>query len=62
MKVPQPRPLPKNNDDFWYNEERENIPMVFVADDAFPLGIHSMKPFPQKGLTDEKRIFNYRLS
>lgn len=38
------------------------LPYVFVGDDAFPLGVHLLKPFPQSNLTDEKRIFNYRLS
>lgn len=38
------------------------LPFVFVADDAFPLGEHIMKPFAQRQLTDAKSIFNYRLS
>lgn len=38
------------------------LPYVFVGDDAFPLGEHLMKPFPQSNLGNEKRIFNYRLS
>ena len=33
-----------------------------VTDDAFPLGKHCMKPFPQSNLSDRKRFFNYRLS
>jgi hypothetical protein len=39
------------------------MPYVFVADDAFPLTEHIMKPFPvgvQKG--SPRRVFNYRLS
>jgi len=46
-----------NND-----ETKENLNFVFLADDAFPLQEHILKPFPQKGLSKEKRIFNYRLS
>lgn len=38
------------------------VPYVFVGDDAFPLTHRLMKPFPQRGLSVEKRIFNYRLS
>ena len=40
----------------------EEIPHVFVGDDAFSLKPHIIKPYPQSGLTDERRIFNYRLS
>ncbi|XP_066926920.1 uncharacterized protein [Clytia hemisphaerica] len=38
------------------------IPFVATGDDAFPLKNYTMKPYPQKSLTVEKRIFNYRLS
>ena len=34
--------------------------MVFVADDAFPLTKHCMKPYGRKNLSDEKRVFDYR--
>src|SRR5699024_5537785 len=34
----------------------------FLADDAYPLRRNLMKPFPQKNLSTEHRIFNYRLS
>ena len=36
--------------------------MVFVADDAFPLTKHCMKPYGRKNLSDEKRVFDYRCS
>ncbi len=35
---------------------------MFVADSAFPLSENCMKLYLEKGLTDQKRIFNYRLS
>ena len=64
LNLPHPQELPKNSDLFWssVSNNEEKIPMVFVADDAFPLDIHTMKPYVQKGLTDEKRVYNYRLS
>ena len=64
LNLPHPQELPKNSDPFWssVSNNEEKIPMVFVADDAFPLDIHTMKPYAQKGLTDEKRVYNYRLS
>ena len=37
-------------------------PFVFVADDAFGLKPHMMKPYPNQNLPIEQRIFNYRLS
>lgn len=37
-------------------------PYVFVSDSAFALEKNVMKPFPQKNLNKERRIFNYRLS
>lgn len=42
----------------------ENLPFVFVGDDAFPLSDRIMKPYAPKGglLEDSQKIFNYRLS
>lgn len=39
----------------------EDTPFFFVADDAFPLSLRIMKPYGGT-LTNEQRIFNYRLS
>lgn len=42
---------------------QQNMPFVFVADDAFPLLRHIMKPYPGTNARgSEKRIYNYRLS
>ena len=41
---------------------RPYLPLVFAADDAVPHGNQITKPYAQKGLTDDKSIFNYRLS
>ena len=40
----------------------EDAPYVFLGDDAFALKKYMMKPFPQQGLTQERRIYNYRHS
>ncbi|XP_058625890.1 uncharacterized protein LOC131536781 [Onychostoma macrolepis] len=38
------------------------LPYAFVADEAFPLRRHLLRPYPGKNLQRCKRIFNYRLS
>ena len=39
------------------------MPYVLLADDAFPLGKHCLKPYSQSGLTPMKqRVFNHLLS
>ena len=63
LNLPLPRPLPQSTDPTWVLfQEDEPVPFIFVGDNAFPLNEHVMKPYPEKGLTDIKRIFNYRLS
>ena len=39
-----------------------NIPYVIIGDDTLGLKENLMKPYPERGLTMEKKIFNYRLS
>ena len=53
LKIPPPEPLPG---------QCKPIPFMLVADDAFPLKDYIQKPYSQAGLTQEKRIYNYRLS
>jgi len=40
----------------------QKLPHIFVADDAFALKTNLMKPYPQKGLDAEKRVYNYHHS
>lgn len=40
----------------------EKTPFVFLGDEAFALKRFMMKPFPQQGLNEERRIYNYRHS
>ena len=53
LNIPEPRALPGR---------LNKTPYVCKGDDAFPLSLYMMKPFPQINLTKEKCIFNYRLS
>lgn len=38
------------------------LPYVIVADEAFSLANHVMRPYPRKSLTVRKKVYNYRLS
>lgn len=37
------------------------LPFVFVGDEAFPLKENLMKPYPNKGITHNEKIYNYRI-
>ena len=53
LNIPPPKPLPGR---------AMPVPYVLTGDDAFGLTTYLVKPFPHKGLTDEEKVFNYRLS
>ncbi|KAL4090171.1 hypothetical protein QTP88_025070 [Uroleucon formosanum] len=44
------------------NATVNNMNYVFIGDEAFSLEENFLKPYAQKDLNSEKRIFNYRLS
>ena len=63
LNLPEPRLLPQSSDPFWESTQcKVDPPIVFVADDAFPLSTNCMKPFGFKNASDMERIFDYRLS
>lgn len=51
--MPKSRPIEKNG---------KPLPYVIVGDEAFPCKPYLMRPYPGKGLEQNQRIFNYRLS
>ncbi len=53
LNLPPPEPLPNDNVPF---------PYFFLGDDAFALREHMMKPYSERHLTMEQRIYNYRIS
>ncbi|KAJ8926722.1 hypothetical protein NQ314_020838 [Rhamnusium bicolor] len=55
LNLPEPSSLPGEPDS-------EAFPYYFVGDEAFPLMENLMRPYPRRQLTDEKRIYNYRIS
>ena len=54
LPLPSDRPLPGTSS--------PNVPFVFVGDEAFPLKLNMMRPYPRKNLTQAQSIYNYRLS
>lgn len=44
------------------NIDGQETPLFFIADDAFPLTRRIMKPYGGHSLTNEQKVFNYRLS
>lgn len=54
LNLPNWRKLP--------NTSENEMPYVFLGDEAFGLHENILKPYPRRNLTTEKKIFNYRLS
>lgn len=53
VNLPDPVPLPGRT---------KPVPYCIVADDAFPIKQHIMKPFPFRNMDLPSRVYNYRLS
>ena len=54
MPLDSPLPVPDNF------EKGPQFPYVLLGDEAFGLSEHVMRPYPPKGLSYEKRMYNYR--
>lgn len=54
MNLPPDKPLPGTSG--------PDMPHVLVADEAFALSKHILRPYAKHNLNNKKRIFNYRLS
>ena len=55
LGIPPSKQLPNDN-------KGTLVPHVLVGDEAFPLHFDLMRPFARSALTNERHIFNYRLS
>jgi hypothetical protein len=55
INLPKAAPLPGVTDN-------TDVPYFIVGDEAFPLKNWLMKPLPQRNMTVQQRIYNYRLS
>ena len=60
LNIPEPKALPVDNIN--YQDCNPVIPYYFVGDDAFSLSQNLMKPYPNRGQTEEQRVMNYRFS
>lgn len=54
LDIPPPKPLPGTVNPI--------LPHVLVADEAFSLSEHVLRPYSRKHLNHNKRVFNYRLT
>lgn len=45
-----------------HDEIGNKFPYYFIRDNAFPIRRNIMRPYPEKNISNTKRIYNYRLS
>lgn len=63
MGLPEPSLLPQSLDHSFEGVAcAEPMPYFLAGDEAFSLEANIMKPYPQRNLSEEKRVFNYRIS
>jgi len=53
--IPRSRPLPND-------ENGKCMPFVIVGDEAFALSEHVLRPYPNRNLSVQQRIYSYRLT
>ena len=59
LNLPDLQPLPQSSDPYWeFYQDNDEIPIVFVGDDAFPLSQHCMKPYGLKNASGMERVFS----
>lgn len=56
LDIPPPTPLRAADG----SEVGQPVPYVLLGDEAFGLSRNLMRPYPSKGLTKQKRVYNYR--
>jgi len=55
LGIPGSRPLP--------NDENEKcVPFAIMGDEAFVLSEHVLRPYPNRNLSVQQRIYNYKLT
>ena len=55
LGIPGSKPLPND-------ENGKCMPFVIVGDEAFALSEHVLRPYPNRNLSVQQRIYNYRLT
>ena len=63
LNLPPPKSLPITDGNGHWEKDETPYSYFLVGDSGFALSKYMMKPYdPKKNLTDEERIFNYRLA